>query len=888
LQDTKDDDIANFTQGSIDIVLTSPPYANQEVGKGIRPNRWEKIKDKEGFKGRKEWKTGTPSHYSDNKENIGNLPLERIDTIVTSPPYSESMTKKRKGYTVIPELAGTRHMGEDTKDENIANLPHGNVDAVITSPPYADVSKAPSRRDFWERLAQDPTSNRYGRKSHPTTGEGYGESKNNIGNLPLGSVDAVITSPPYGEAISKHAGGAKGLAVKKDFVCGISTREARQYSESEKNIGNLPLGDVDAIITSPPYADTKKGEVDIETAKKIAEKKTTHYSSGNFTTPGRVRGLKTLQSGYSESKENIGNLPFGQVDTIITSPPYGEAQEGSGIAKRGYQGSKHSPTDLVGKRSYMPDKFENPENISRLPLGKIDTIITSPPYQNTNHDTLEKRMSVPSGKIHMEKKGLPVGYSENPENIGNIKEHGSIDIILTSPPYADGKKAGEVKPEEVEKYAKRWEENVEKRNWNSWGKSFHTPGRLKGIKGLRDGYSNSKDNIGNLPFGHVDTIITSPPYSNIAKSKEGAISPHMQGLISKLSGIPVKDFALNIEKLKEAVKIAQSKIPFKYSDSPNNIGNLPLGNIDCCITSPPYEGSLEGTTRHTRGGIASRDPALAQTGTYATRLSFGVPVGYSSSKENIGNLKSSDEEYQALVDTVITSPPYAHESTASKPTKFEKQGLFKMGHSKEEPYTKEDYRTWIKHKNGNISKRKLFIRIPCKPEEAQFHDTREGRKGTIWEWTKEVEATPEIIQQMQNLKSEKKGKSETYLEAMLKVYGEMFQVLKPGGLAIIVVKPFIRNKKPVDLPYHTWLLMAKVGFNLVKLYKLRIKQHSFWRILQYRKFPEVPIIAHEYVLVCQKPSLEPMEVNPQVDPFEFLLESVARKKVSKIAKNLHN
>jgi DNA modification methylase len=227
-------------------------------------------------------------------------------------------------------------------------------------------------------------------------------------------------------------------------------------------------------------------------------------------------------------------------------------------------------------------------------------------------------------------------------------------------------------------------------------------------------------------------------------------------------------------------------------------------------------------------------------------------MGYSENPENIGNLKSSDEEYEALIDAVITSPPYAHESTASKPTKLEELGLFRIGHSKETPYTEEDYREWDKHKEGNIGKRRLFIRVPCSPEEAQFHDTRPERKGTIWEWTKEVEATPEIIEKIQRLKSEKKGKSETYLEAMLKVYGEMWKVLKPGGLAIIIVKPFQRNFKIVDLPYHTYLLMNRVGFVLEKLYKLRLRQMSFWRILTYKKHPNVPRIMHEWILVCRK------------------------------------
>jgi len=168
----------------------------------------------------------------------------------------------------------------------------------------------------------------------------------------------------------------------------------------------------------------------------------------------------------------------------------------------------------------------------------------------------------------------------------------------------------------------------------------------------------------------------------------------------------------------------------EYAPSEENIGNL---KFDVAITSPPYEGSLEGGSRHTKGGIASRDPALAQTGTYATRLSFGVPVGYSPKKDNIGNLKK-----------------------------------------------------------------------------------------------------------------------ETYLEAMLQVYREMWKVLKPNGKAIIIIKPFIRNKKVVDLPYHTWLLLKKAGFTLTQLFKLRLKQQSFWRILYHKKFPSVPKIAHEYVLVTEK------------------------------------
>jgi DNA modification methylase len=111
----------------VDICITSPPYAETHTGGGDPEKRRKRLikaghnpKDFLGGKAR----NAVLKHYTE------------VDTVITSPPYSESMTKRRKGYTVIPELKKTREMPQDTKDDNIANLPHGTVAAIITSPPY--------------------------------------------------------------------------------------------------------------------------------------------------------------------------------------------------------------------------------------------------------------------------------------------------------------------------------------------------------------------------------------------------------------------------------------------------------------------------------------------------------------------------------------------------------------------------------------------------------------------------------------------------------------------------------------------------------------------------------------------------------------------------------
>ncbi len=115
---------------------------------------------------------------------------------------------------------------------------------------------------------------------------------------------------------------------------------------------------VDKIVSSPPWG----GQVQHKT---------------NYL------GKQKRESGfeYSEDPKNIGNLPHGNVDKIITSPPFGQAQSGGGIAKKGYTGNKHSPTDLVGERAYMPENVgEDKRNISNLPYVDKDEKLDKQTY----------------------------------------------------------------------------------------------------------------------------------------------------------------------------------------------------------------------------------------------------------------------------------------------------------------------------------------------------------------------------------------------------------------------------------------------------------------------------------------------------------------------------
>ena len=110
--------------------------------------------------------------------------------------------------------------------------------------------------------------------------------------------DIVITSPPYTNRMDGGMRGSRaGMVPYTD-----EAPDSWFTQRDQKNIGNLTYGDIDSIVTSPPYADQLQRWGNSETA--TMKRKHLHQ----------------------ESKEGIGSLQYGQIDEVITSPPY-ESQE---------------------------------------------------------------------------------------------------------------------------------------------------------------------------------------------------------------------------------------------------------------------------------------------------------------------------------------------------------------------------------------------------------------------------------------------------------------------------------------------------------------------------------------------------------------------------------
>jgi len=122
----------------------------------------------------------------------------------------------------------------------------------------------------------------------------------------VGECAAIVTSPPFADCNVNI--GAVGDTPAMRQQIGESKPRPDSYGTTPGQIGALKSGELDAVITSPPYADLIKG-ADGETETAIASKRR------------RGRALSSY-GGYGATDGNIGNLKSGKLDAVVTSPPF--------------------------------------------------------------------------------------------------------------------------------------------------------------------------------------------------------------------------------------------------------------------------------------------------------------------------------------------------------------------------------------------------------------------------------------------------------------------------------------------------------------------------------------------------------------------------------------
>ena len=273
-------------------------------------------------------------------------------------------------------------------------------------------------------------------------------------------------------------------------------------------------------------------------------------------------------------------------------------------------------------------------------------------------------------------------------------------------------------------------------------------------------------------------------------AREGYIRPGPKGRMTVIHGD-----ARELSRLLEGSDVIVSSPPYwnRLADTAVRDGDpARMGYrqaVDVVLTSPPYGPSQKG------GGIAREGytkPGEDQVTDPDLPLRHSRPL--SDDPRNIDNLEYGE------VDAVVTSPPYE----AIIPAQDE---------------------SWL---------------------EKHWDDPSESPKHTTMRFGRSLKGYSGKEDNLGNLKGE------TYASAIIRVYRECWKVLKPGGRMILVIKNFNRDKKVVRLDLDTIKLCEAAGFRLQDRWYFKLPTRSFWRILYHKKYPDVPEVDYEDILVFEK------------------------------------
>lgn len=173
------------------------------------------------------------------------------------------------------------------------------ADCVVSSPPFL----AQQTGGGLAAAARGETSNypvTVGLMRQTASKDGYqnqGTTPGQLGAMKPGEIDCVISSPPYSASLkgdgSQNETAAESHAKRSDPKQGGSLGQSQrtQGYGSAGNLGNLRSGDVDAVISSPPWENQEPS----------------HAQGSNFVASKQVKGRTFTEAEYGNSAGQIGN-----------------------------------------------------------------------------------------------------------------------------------------------------------------------------------------------------------------------------------------------------------------------------------------------------------------------------------------------------------------------------------------------------------------------------------------------------------------------------------------------------------------------------------------------------------------------------------------------------
>ena len=416
----------------------------------------------------------------------------------------------------------------------------------------------------------------------------------------LGSQDMSASSPPFQETNADGGWQMLGKYARQgrltvDQVKGKSDKSYPSWEESRdtgpgdaaENLSNFDNGDYQAIVSSPPYAETGLRNID-DKAEIINQGRRERGEVQGGTGRSGVLGQSLIQGdGYGLAPENLGNLQPDGFDACLASPPYAQARiEGQGdegaSGLRNEDGSFVRGSEGWQKRVELGDRYgETPGQLGSLEAEHFDFEVGSPPFIAQGGGGNVTSTGGPLADASMIKRhgagnSASMAYGEDSANLAAMdgegfddavekscehsQDNGQPDLALSSPPYVSGGHH----PDQT----------------GAWG------GRLNVIDESEASYGKQIGQMGQMDVKDFDLAAASPPFSESLSGDR--VIPEIRvararamGLISAADVSPIDSEKFGERSQEIGGEAAQL----------SHMANTEA-DFDLSATSPPYADSV--------------------------------------------------------------------------------------------------------------------------------------------------------------------------------------------------------------------------------------------------------------------------------------------------------
>jgi hypothetical protein len=298
-----------ISQAQVDGLLSSPPYATGCAHTGGVDPKPEKIK------GGLQSAYGVVDGYGATTGQLGGMSEGDLDGLLSSPPYEGGLTAGGNLHSPSTSSSTNDPRGRKTgggKEQvyglhpgQLGNMPAGSLaDSLLTSPPFAGNSggRGEVSRNGIDAALFDRHSGGMKR--------GTGENPDNLDHLPMKGFEAVLSSPPYVNVDPAKNG--SGINIQKQYetyrasgggssfeaFCQQQAKHSQGYGASEGQLGAMPNGGLDSLLSSPPF----ENAVPQQDKKFKAPHDSTGYLRGDYGTTTGQLGTEQGQTFWSAAR----------------------------------------------------------------------------------------------------------------------------------------------------------------------------------------------------------------------------------------------------------------------------------------------------------------------------------------------------------------------------------------------------------------------------------------------------------------------------------------------------------------------------------------------------------------------------------------------------------